>query len=257
MLRVHAMLAYATAFHCGPTVRSTRVSNVVMNDAGLLTGERLPVDVCERLGIESGQRVLLSFFCRDDGFECGKHLQDMQDRAASLQQKGCSTIYAVRSTARGAVKAGTAARYPALTLVEDDGDEIRMSMRMAVGGLRNGDRTSYLIDASGRVQGQVTSYADPFVHASMAMRTIKALDDPLNEPADYAKIDEKAAKAQAMYETELAKKAGTEARVAREKAERDAAAAEGVDLRFRDSAEGEAGKNFFEGFFGAFKKERK
>ena len=50
----------------------------------------------------------------------------------------------------------------------DEGDQIRTMLRMDAGGVRNGDRHTYLIDADGRVQGQLNNFADPFAHSAMA-----------------------------------------------------------------------------------------
>lgn len=223
--------------------------------AGLLTGEKLPPDVIETLAIE-GQRTALLFYCRDDGFECGKQLLDFQQRAAAYASADCK-IVAVRSNQRGAVKEGTDAQYPDIRFVVDEDDAIREKLRMTTGGVRNGDRHTYLVDSTGRVQGQVNNYPDAFCHSQCCLRTLKAMDDPANPwDAASAEVDEMAAKYQALYEQEQ------EERTARRKELADAEAAQGkaVEAGSEDvtpatpTNQQNTPASFFEGFFGAFKK---
>ena len=251
LVMLTSALSLAAFAFCAPSHRVATSSSVPMRrlsgavamaTSGLLTGERVPTAVLSALGIE-GQLAVVAFYCRDDGFEDKKELADFQGRAPSYQAKNCAMV-AVRSDAMQAVLEGTEALYPSLRFVVDEGNAIRKAMRMSTSGLRNGDRHTYLIDAEGRVQGQVINFADPFIHSAMAIRTLKALDDGYSAASE--KIDQEAAAFQALWDKEEAERIEREAAFAEKAAERDAALERGERP--------EPAANFFEGFFGAFNK---
>jgi len=171
------------------------------------------------------------------------------DRRDAFVANGCD-IVAIRSDSRNAVKSETEGRYTALRFVVDVVDKLSTALRMNVGGLLGGDRHTYLIDSSGRVQGQMNNYADPFCHSVMCLRTMKALDDPLN-PWDAASeaVDREAATRQAMFEQAQLEEANRQA----ETAER-LAAEQSPDAVTDTASTPPSVGNFFEGFFGAFQK---
>lgn len=217
---------------------------------GLLTGEKVPLAVIEALAIQD-QRTALLFYSRDDGFECGKELRDFQERAAQYASSDCK-IVAIRSSKGNSVKEGTEALFPSIRFVVDEDDAIREKLRMTTGGLRNGDRHTYLVDGVGRVQGQVNNFRDPFCHSQMCVRTLKAMDDPVSLwDAASAEVDEKAAKYQALYDKEQEERRARQKEFAAAEAARaNAVPAEGG----APTSEQDTPSNFFEGFFGAFKK---
>ena len=225
-------------------------------DNGLLTGELVPADAIEALGIQ-GKRTALVFFCRDDGFEDGKELRDFQERATSYSERSCS-IVAVRSDAREAVKPDTDAKYPDIRLVVDAGDVLRRQLRMKTGGPRGGERHTYLVDEGGRVQGQVNNFPDAFVHSQMCLRALKAMDDPVSPwDAKSEKVDKEAAKRQEMYDIEMKQIIAQEMLAAEKIAAAEAAEAdraEGAAEKPAPAAAGPDRSKFFEGFFGAFQK---
>lgn len=217
-----------------------------MAASGLLTGEKLPADALTALGIDAGQRAIVAFYCRDDGFEDKKQLLDMQERSDAYIAASCSII-AVRGDGFSAVVEGTEAQYPAIRFIVDEGDAIRTMLRMSSGGVRNGDRHTYVIDSEGRVQGQLNNFADPFAHSAMATRTLKAIDDPVTPyNAASPSVDKEAATRQKMWDEELVEKAALAARLAKQQEARQAAIDKGEKP--------EPASNFFEGFFGAFNK---
>ena len=78
-----------------PTALRATVSMAARID-GMLLGETVAPEVLQRLGIE-GQRVCIAFFCRDDGFECGKQLRDLEERAQRYRDEFACEIVAIRS----------------------------------------------------------------------------------------------------------------------------------------------------------------
>ena len=136
-----------------------RLHHPRMAVSGLLTGEQMPAEVLEALGVQQ-KRAAILFFCRDDGFECQKQLADFQERSA--RYVGCEVV-AIRTDSRNAVKPGTEGRFPAIRFVADEGNRLRTALRMNSGGVRGGDRHTYLVDATGRVQGQINNYAQTHI----------------------------------------------------------------------------------------------
>ena len=235
----------ALSFSAAPSARSAIHSRpIFMAASGLLTGEMVPAAALSALGIDAGQRAFVAFYCRDDGFQDKKQLQDLQARTLSFAERQC-VVVAVRGDGMEAVNEGTEAMYPSLRFVVDEGDRIRTMLRMNSGGVRNGDRHTYVIDADGRVQGQLNNFADPFAHALMGLRTLKAIDDTGYTAASEA-VDKEAATRQAMFVKEQAEREATRARLAEENAARQQTLDRGEVP--------EPAANFFEGFFGAFKK---
>lgn len=214
-----------------------------MGASGLLTGEMVPAVALSALGVQ-GQRAVVAFYCRDEGFEDKKELLNFQERATSYAELQCA-IVAVRGDGMAAVQEGTEAKYPAIRFVVDEGDGIRTMLRMSAGGVRNGDRHTYLIDAEGRVQGQLNNFADPFAHSAMALRTLKAIEDT-GYSAASENVDKEAAARQAIFDREQEERAALQARLAEQQEARQAALDRG------DAPE--PASNFFEGFFGAFGK---
>ena len=230
--------------HLSTCSHAARGSHVAMA-SGLLTGEAVPEAVLSELGIV-GQRAVVAFYCRDSGFEDRKQLQDFQDRAAAFEKLACE-IVAVRGNKRDAAVDGTEAKFPALRFLVDEDDALRQALRMDVGGLRGGDRHTYVVDTAGRVQGQINNYADPFVHAQMARRTLTAMDKDGWDAASSV-VDKKAAREWEIYNKEMAEtKKRAEELEAKLSAQREAA---------ETGAEPPPAGSFLSGIFGAFNKDK-
>ena len=172
--------------------------------------------------------------------------------------RGCE-IVAVRTDSMNSVKEGTEALYPALRFVVDEGDEIRRSLRMGTSGLRGGDRHTYLVDEEGRVQGQMNNFADPFCHAAMATRTLKAMDtDGYN--AASADADAEAASRQKIWDANEAERVANQEQVKQNLAEKKLAAEQGKmpwqASEGKDPWQSAEPSKFFQGFFGAFDKKK-
>ena len=80
----------ALSFSAAPSARSAIHSRpIFMAASGLLTGEMVPAAALSALGIDAGQRAFVAFYCRDDGFQDKKQLQDLQDRTLSFAERQC------------------------------------------------------------------------------------------------------------------------------------------------------------------------
>lgn len=206
---------------------------------GMVLGEAVSPEVLQQLGIE-GKRAVVAFFCRDNGFECMQELRDLESRANRYQTEFSCDIVAIRS--RGSwLSEDTPSKYPAIRFMVDEGEELRQAFRMEIGQIN--DRQSYLLDAEGRVQGQINMYQDPYAHSAMATRTLLAMDnaaDPWNAAANPAAVEEKATQMKAYYREEmdekLAKqKAFDERKSAEKSAEKSAPSEPARDLRYEDT----------------------
>lgn len=206
---------------------------------GMVLGEAVSPEVLQQLGIE-GKRAVVAFFCRDNGHECGQELRDFESKATRYRAEFNCDIVAIRS--RGSwVDEETPAKFPSLRFFVDEDEELKQAFRMDIGQIN--DRGTYLLDAGGRVQGQVNVYSDPYAHAAMATRTLLAMDntaDPWNAAADPAAVDEKAAKLKAFYREEmgekLARQRAFDERKAAEKIAQESAPSEPArDLRYENT----------------------
>ena len=141
----------------------------------------------------------------------------------------------------------------------DEGEELRQAFRMEIDQIN--DRQSYLLDAQGRVQGQINVYPDPYAHSAMATRTLLAMDnagDPWNAASNPAAVDEAATKMKVYYREEMdekvAKRKAFDERKASEKSATTTTPKQPArDLRYDDNAGSAAGEfNVFERLSGLF-----
>ena len=250
MLALSYLASASLVLPSRPASSVARSRDVLMGPRsdGILTGEAVPPEALAALGVE-GRRAVVAFFCRDNGFECGKELADFQERSPSYAALDCD-IVAIRSEGPW-VTEETAAKYPSLRFLVDKDETLRKAFRMNLGNTQR-DRHTFLLDTRGVVQGQVNIYQDPFVHSAMAIRTVKTMDDPV-KPYDAATTldPELATKYKGMYEAEVAALEKREAELQAAKAAREASGGS-TDLRYADDG---GGGNFFENLFGGFKKE--
>jgi len=206
---------------------------------GMVLGEAVSPEVLQQLGVEE-KCAVVAFFCRDNGHECMQELRDLESRATRYQADFSCDVVAIRSQGSW-INEDTPSKYPSLRFMVDEGEELRQAFRMEIGQIN--DRQSYLLDAEGRVQGQINVYPDPYAHSAMATRTLLAMDntaDPWNAAADPAAIDEKATQMKAYYREEMdeklaKRKAFDERKAAEKSAEKSAPSEPARDLRYEDT----------------------
>jgi len=224
---------------------------------GMVLGEAVSPEVLQQLGVE-GKRAVVAFFCRDNGHECMQELRDLESRATRYQSDFSCDIVAIRSQGSW-VKEDTPSKYPSIRFVVDEGEGLRQAFRMEIDQIN--DRQSFLLDAQGRVQGQINVYPDPYAHSAMATRTLLAMDnagDPWNAAANPAVVNEEATKMKAYYREEmdekLAKRKAFDERKASEKVAATSTSTTprepARDLRYEDNGGGDF--NVFERLGGLF-----
>lgn len=149
----------------------------------LPVGAPFPQGALSRLGA-AGNFAALFFIDRDDAFDCAKQLLALSEKASEFRVLGCSRLVVVRP-ASGA-SAGSAARFPLLSFVEDEADEARLAVGLgeAVGLFGRRARASLLVAANGTVVGAVSDQIDAVGHVRLAQQCVERVEAERLEKAE-------------------------------------------------------------------------